>query len=159
MNEKEYKEVFSKIQPSDIVEERILCMTNKKIFISCKRTLITALVVVSLICSLGIFANAATDGAVSEAISQVAEKVIVLINGKETEQELVLEEGVGKDGEPYYKGEVSITVPDGEAAARVEFEIDSEGAAFGMAGEAVGEIEAVLADGFELHIPTTVAAE
>lgn len=159
MNKKEYKEVFSKIQPSDIVEERILCMTNKKIFISCKRMLITALAVVSFICSLGIFANAATDGAVSEAISQVAEKVIVLINGKETEQELVLEEGVGKDGEPYYKGEVLITNPDGNAEAAVEFEIDSEGAAIGWAGESVGDIEAILSDGFELHIPTTAEAE
>lgn len=159
MNNKEYKEVFSKIQPSAKVEERIMCMTNRNKAITLKRVLITALVAVSLFCSLGIFANAATDGAVGEAISQAAQKVIVFINGEKTEQELVVEKNVGEDGEPYYKGEVSITVPDGEAAARVEFEIDSEGAAIGWAGESIGEIEAVLSDEFELHIPTTAEAE
>ena len=163
MNKKDYKEVFSKIQPSDKVEERILNMINQKRTISFKRILITALVVVSLLCSVGVFANAATDGAVGEAISQVAEaavkKVVVLINGKKTEQEIVLEESVGKDGEAYYKGEVLITAPDGEEEARVEFEMDSEGTAIGLGGIGAEDINAVIADEFELYIPTTVEAE
>ncbi|MBQ9913089.1 MAG: hypothetical protein IJO73_02560 [Clostridia bacterium] len=155
MNKKEYKEVFSKIQPSDNFEERIMFMTSRKKFVSYKRALITALAVISLICSIGIFANAATDGAVSEAISQVAQKVTVLINGKKTEQEIVIEEIVGKDGEINYKGEVLITEPDGEEAAKVEFEMDSEGAAIGMQGSYSADINAIIADEFELYIPTT----
>ena len=159
MNKKEYREVFSKIQPSDEAEERIMYMTNRKKYIGCKRILITALVVISLICSIGIFANAATDGAVGEAISQVAEKVIVFINGEKTEQEIVLEEGVGKDGEPYYTGEVLITAPDGEKTARVEFEMDYEGVEIGIGGAAAEDIDSIIADSFELYIPTTAEAE
>lgn len=160
MNKNKYKEAFSKIQPSDNVEERIVNMTtNRKNFISFKRVLITALVVVSLLCSVGVFANAATDGAVGEAISQVAEKVIVFINGEKTEQELVLEEGVGKDGKPYYTGEVLITAPDGEKTARVEFEMDYEGVEIGIGGAAAEDIDSIIADSFELYIPTTAEAE
>ena len=160
MNKTEYKEAFSKIQPSDEVEERIINMTtNRKKAISFKRVLITALVVISLICCAGVFANAATDGAVGEAISQAAQKVIVFINGEKTEQELVFEEGVGKDGEPYYKGEVQIKAPDGEEDAKIEFEIDYEGVEIGIGGTSAEDIDAIIADSFELYIPTTVEAE
>ena len=160
MNKKEYKEAFSKIQPSDSFEERIFCMTtNRKNFAGYKRVLITALVVISLLCSVGIFANAATDGAVGEAISQVAKKVIVFINGEETEQELVLEEGVGKDGEPYYTGEVFIKDADGKEEAKIEFSMDYEGVEIGVGGEKAEDIDAIIADEFELYIPTTVVAE
>lgn len=161
MNKNKYKEAFSKIQPSDNVEERIVNMTtNRKNFISFKRVLITALVVVSLLCSVGVFANAATDGAVGEAISQVAEKVIVFINGEKTEQDLlIIEEGVGKDGEPYYKGEVQIKDSDGEEKGKVEFEMDGEGAAIGLEGIKSEDIDAIIAEGFEVHIATTVEAE
>lgn len=163
MNKKEYKEAFSKVRPSDKTEERIMCMTNRKSIKNYKRALVTVLAVVSLLCSICVFANAATDGAVGEAISKVAEatvsKVIVLINGKETEQEIVLEEGVGEDGEAHYKGEISITSPDGEETAKVEFEMDYEGIAFGIGGSAAEDIDAVIADEFELYIPTTVEAE
>lgn len=164
MNKKEYREVFSKIQPSDEAEERIMNMTtNRKNFSGCKRVLVTALVVISLLCSVGVFANAATDGAVGEAISEAAQaavqKVIVFINGEKTQQEIILQESVGEDGETHYKGEISITVPDGEEEAWVEFEADNEGVAIGMAGEIVGDISTVLADEFELYIPTTVQAE
>lgn len=163
MNKKEYKEAFSKIQPSDKVEERIMYMINRKKFKGYKRVLVTALVVISLICCAGVFANAATDGAVGEAISQVAEaavkKVVVLINGKKTEQEIVLEESVGKDGEVHYKGEVLITDPDGEETGKVEFEMDSEGAAIGLGGTGAEDIDAIIADAFELYIPTTIEAE
>ena len=160
MNKKEYKEVFSKIQPSDKVEERIMNMTtNRKNFSGCKRVLVTALVVISLLCSVGVFANAATDGAVGEAISQVAEKVIVFINGEKTEQDLVFEKGVGKDGEPYYTGEVLITAPDGEETAKIEFEMDYEGFEIGIGGATAEDIDSIIADSFELYIPTTAEAE
>lgn len=160
MNKKEYKEVFSKIQPSDKVEERIMNMTTKrKNFIGFRRVLITALVVITLLCSIGVFANAATDGAVGEAISQVAEKVIVLINGEKTEQELVLEEGVGKDGEPYYTGKVLIKDPDGKEDSKIEFKMDYEGFEIGVGGASAEDIDAIIADEFELYIPTTVVAE
>lgn len=159
MNKSEYKQVFSKIQPSDNFEERILNMTNRKKFVSFKRVLITALVVISLLCSVGVFANAATDGAVGEAISQVAEKVIVFINGEKTEQELVFEEGVGKDGEPYYKGEVLIKDPEGKEDGKIEFEMDYEGFEIGIGGATAEDIDAVIAENFEVHIPTTVEAE
>ena len=159
MNKKEYKEVFSKIQPSDEAEERIMYMVNRKKLSGLKRVLITALVAVSLLCTMGVFANAATDGAVSEAISQVVEKVTVIINGKETEQELILEEGVDKDGEPYYKGEVVIADPDGGEYSRIEFEMDGEAAVIGSGGATAEDIDAVISDSFELYIPTTAEAE
>lgn len=161
MNKTEYKEAFSKIHPSDKVEERIINMTtNRKNFVSFKRVLVTALVVISLICCAGVFANAATDGAVGEAISQVAQKVIVFINGEETKQDLLIfEEGKGKDGEPYYKGEVLIKDPNGKEDAKIEFEIDYEGVEIGVGGTIAEDIDAVIADEFELYIPTTAEAE
>lgn len=161
MNKTEYKEAFSKIHPSDKVEERIINMTtNRKNFVSFKRVLVTALVVISLICCAGVFANAATDGAVGEAISQAAQKVIVFINGEETKQDLLIfEEGKGKDGEPYYKGEVLIKDPNGKEDAKIEFEIDYEGVEIGVGGTIAEDIDAVIADEFELYIPTTAEAE
>lgn len=159
MNKKEYKEAFSKIQPSDKVEERIMYMTNKRKFAGYRRVLITALAVISLLCSVGIFANAATDGAVGEVISQVTEKVIVLINGKKTEQDIVLEESVGKNGETNYKGEVLIKDPDGKEDVRLEFEMDYEGVEIGIGGATAEDINAIIVDEFELYIPTTVEAE
>ena len=161
MNKTEYKEAFSKIHPSDKVEERIINMTtNRKKFVSFKRVLVTALVVISLICCAGVFANAATDGAVGEAIYQAAQKVIVFINGEETKQDLLIfEEGKGKDGEPYYKGEVLIKDPNGKEDAKIEFEIDYEGVEIGVGGTIAEDIDAVIADEFELYIPTTAEAE
>lgn len=160
MNKTEYKEAFSKVQPSDETLERIMNMTNRKKNKSFKRVLITALVIISLVCSIGVIANAATDGAVSEVVSEVVEnvskKVIVLINSKETEQEIILEEGVGEDGEPYYKGEISVTSPDGDEKAYLEFEMNDDGAEIFSSGE---NIDAILSNSFELYIPTTVAAE
>lgn len=161
MNKTEYKEAFSKVHPSDETVERIMDMTNRKKNKSFKRVLITALVIISLVCSVGVIANAATDGAVSEAVSEAVEnisnKVIVLINGEKTEQEIILEEGVGEDGEPYYKGEISVTSPDGDEEAYLGFEMDGDDSvAIYSSGE---NIDAILSDSFELYIPTTVEAE
>lgn len=163
MNKTEYKEAFSKVHPSDEAVERIMDMTNRKKNKSLKRMLITALVIISLICSVGVIANAATDGAISEAVSEVVEnvskKVIVLINGEKTEQEITLVEGVGKDGEPHYKGEISVTSPEGETESVIEFELDGSGTAIGIGGSAAEDIDAVIADEFKLFIPTTAVVE
>ncbi len=163
MNKTEYVAAFSKVHPSDEAVERIMDMTNRKKNKSFRRLLITAVVIISLVCSVGVIANAATDGAVGEAISEAVEvvtnKVIVLINGEKTEQEIILEEGVGKDGEPYYMGEISVTSPEGETESVIEFELDGSGAAIGIGGSAAEDIDAVIADEFKLYIPTTAVAE
>lgn len=163
MNKTEYKEIFSQIHPSDETVERIMDMTNRKKTTSFKRVLTTALVVISLICTVGVIANAATDGAVGEAVSEVVEnvskKVIVLINGEKTEQEVIMDEGVGEDGKPYYKGEISVTNFNGDAESVIEFEVDGDSAAIGMAGSSGESIDAILSDSFELYVPTTAVTE
>ena len=109
MSKKQYTDTFSNIHPSDETIERIMSMTNKKHFTGFSKTLVALVAVISILCSIGLVANAATDGAVAETVSEVFEavsnKVTILINGKETEAEIDVSEKTNSDGEKYYEAE------------------------------------------------------
>lgn len=94
MNNKElYIDVMSGIQPSKDVIERIMDMTNQKKKFRPRKSLIAVLVVIAMLAFGGITANAATDGAVAEYISNT---VKVLVNGKETDSTVTTDENGGK---------------------------------------------------------------
>lgn len=85
MNKTKYKEVFSKVHPSDETIERIFEMTNKKYNKSIK-TLAIAMALIAVLCSFGIVAYASTDGEIKETISNAVEtvkkEITVLVNGE-----------------------------------------------------------------------------
>lgn len=85
MNKTKYKEVFSKVHPSDETIERIFEMTNQKYNKSIK-TLAIAMVLIAVLCSFGIVAYASTDGEIKETISNAVEtvkkEITVLVNGE-----------------------------------------------------------------------------
>ena len=116
MSKKQYTDTFSNIHPSDETIERIMSMTNKKHFTGFNKTLVALVAVISILCSIGLVANAATDGAVAETVSEVFEavsnKVTILINGKETEAEIDVSEKTNSDGEKYYEAEIKVDIPD-----------------------------------------------
>ena len=174
MNRTDYKSAFSKIRPSDSSIERIMEMTNKKHHTNVKRLVACIVAVALIICTLGVVANAATDGAVGEAISDAAEKftkkVHVFVNGEAVDFDVNVEEHTGEDGETYYVGEISVTEPNGDSYSKIEFEIDgSEGdgdIGFGTViindkseSSEAAEVDLILNDSEEAHIPTTAVAE
>ncbi len=116
MSKKQYIDIFSNIHPSDESIERIMRMTNKKHFIDFRKTFVVLVAAISVLSSIGLVANAATDGAVAETVSKVFEsvsnKVIVLINGKESEAEIKISEEVNSNGEKYYMVEIADNIPD-----------------------------------------------
>lgn len=159
MNKTDYKHTFSKIHPSDETVERIMDMTNKKRFTKGKSIIACMAAIALLICTMGVIANAATDGAVTQTIADAAEslskKVYVFVNGEKTEAELTVEEHTDADGNSYYTGEVSITTPDSDTADKIEIELEGEE---GDAVYGAGEIDIVLTDNLEnAFIPTTAA--
>lgn len=85
MNKIKYKEVFSKVHPSDETIERIFDMTNKKNYKSI-RTLAIVMALIAVLCSFGIVAYASTDGEIKETISNAVEtvkkEITVLVNGE-----------------------------------------------------------------------------
>lgn len=85
MNKTKYKEVFSKVHPSDETIERIFDMTNKKNYKSI-RTLAIVMALIAVLCSFGIVAYASTDGEIKETISNAVEtvkkEITVLVNGE-----------------------------------------------------------------------------
>ena len=85
MNKTKYKEVFSKVHPSDETIERIFEMTNQKYNKSIK-TLAIAMALIAVLCSFGIVAYASTDGEIKETISNAVEtvkkEITVLVNGE-----------------------------------------------------------------------------
>ena len=85
MNKIKYKEVFSKVHPSDETIERIFDMTNKKIYKSIK-TLAIVMALIAVLCTFGIVAYASTDGEIKETISNAVEtvkkEITVLVNGE-----------------------------------------------------------------------------
>ena len=106
MNNKElYIDVISRIQPSEDVIERIMDMTNQKNKFRPRKSLIAVLVVIAMLAFGGITANAATDGAVAEYISNT---VKVLVNGKETDSTVTTDE----NGEKHVK--IDADIKDGE---------------------------------------------
>ncbi|MBQ7101864.1 MAG: hypothetical protein IJN81_09530 [Clostridia bacterium] len=141
-------------------------MTNKKHHTNVKRLVACLAAAALIICTLGVVANAATDGAVTEAIAETASQVVeaaetfsrkihVFVNGEKVEAEVKVEEHTGEDGEAYYSGEVYVTSPDGDEYNRVEFDFDNSE---GDIGYGVGEIDIIINDSIEAAIPTTVAA-
>lgn len=132
MSKKQYNEAFSNIHPSDESIERIMSMTNKKHFSAFPKAMIILAIIISLFCSVGLVANAATDGAVAETISNAAKeasrKVTVLVNGKEaSEKEFsrkikVLVNGKETEGEVFV---TPVTAPNGEEVYEVRVEHDS----------------------------------
>lgn len=166
MNRTDYKSAFSKIRPSDSSIERIMEMTNKKHHTTVKRLVACIAAVALIICTLGVVANAATDGAVTEAIAETASQVVeaaetfsrkihVFVNGERVEAEVKVEEYTGDDGETYYSGEVYVTDPDSDTYSRIEFDFDDSE---GDIGFGAGEIDVIINDSEEAAIPTTVAA-
>lgn len=85
MNKTKYKEVFSKVHPSDETIERIFDMTNKKIYKSIKKLAIV-MALITVLCTFGIVAYASTDGEIKETISNAVEtvkkEITVLVNGE-----------------------------------------------------------------------------
>lgn len=161
MIKNEYKNAFSKVHPSDEAIERIMDMTNTKQAKSIKRVLIMAMVIISILCSFGVMANAATDGAVTDAISEVADviskKVHVLVNGKEVEQKVIISEETDENGNTVYYGEVDITSPDGDTDSYIEFEFEGD-IENGDIYLGAGNIDIIINDSIEACVPTTVEA-
>ncbi len=166
MNRTDYKSAFSQIRPSDSSIERIMEMTNKKHHTNVKRLAVCIAVVALILCTLGVVANAATDGAVTEAIAETASQVVeaaqtfskkihVFVNGERVEAEVKVEEHTGDDGNPYYSGEVYVTSPDADEYSRIEFDFDDSEGDIGF-GE--GKIDIIINDSEEAYIPTTVVA-
>lgn len=130
MSSKQYREAFSNVRPSDEAIERILTMTERKHSVKFSRVIIVAAAIISIICSFGLIANAATDGAiadtVSEAIEAVSNKFTVLVNGKETEAEVNVSEKTNADGETHYEAEVKVDLPDNDGYIKAQFEVDAD---------------------------------
>lgn len=117
MSKKQYTETFSKLHPSDESIERIMSMTDKKYVSGVRKTLIIAAVVISILCSVGLAANAATDGAVADSVSEafetVSKKITVMVNGEEKEADVTVTKKTGPAGEEVYEAEAKInTDPD-----------------------------------------------
>jgi len=87
-NKEKYINSFSGVEPSDEVKERILSMTKLKKRYSFKALAVAVAVFIMLAMAM-LTANAATDGAVGEKITEVSkeisEKITVLFNGEEIE--------------------------------------------------------------------------
>lgn len=131
MSKKQYKEAFSNIHPSDESIERIMSMTSKKHICAFPKAMIILAIIISLFCSVGLVANAATDGAVAETLSNAAKeasrKVTVLVSGKEEEKEFSRKIKVSVNGNEE-EGEVfvtPVTAPDGEEIYEIRVEHDS----------------------------------
>ncbi len=148
MSKKQYTDTFSNIHPSDETIERIMSMTNKKHFTGFSKTLVALVAVISILCSIGLVANAATDGAVAETVSEVFEavsnKVTILINGKETEAEIDVSEKTNSDGEKYYEAEIKVDIPDAYAEVECELQLDGD--------TVMEDIDSALQESIELHI-------
>lgn len=171
MNKTKYKKTFSQIYPSDDTVERILDMGNKKNTVVLKKVFAIVLIIALIICSVGIMADAATNGEMSEKISEVADdvsrKLRVFINGKEAENfELVTE--TNENGETSYKA--SIDLPEGyvnvtaekidEALTDIiEFEIDysdSDDGDYVFSGEVY---DVIISDSEDVYVPTTSVSD
>lgn len=181
MNRTDYKSAFSQIRPSDSSIERIMEMTNKKHHTNVKRLVACIAAVALIICTLGVVANAATDGAVTEAIAETASQVVeaaqtfskkihVFVNGEKVDADVKVEEYTGDDGKTYYAGEISVTEPNGDSYSKIEFEIDGSNCdgdiGFGTViindkseSSEAAEIDVIINDSEKAAIPTTVVAE
>lgn len=148
MSKKQYTDTFSNIHPSDETIERIMSMTNKKRFTGFSKTLVALVAVISILCSIGLVVNAATDGAIAETVSEVFEtvsnKITILINGKETEADINISEKTSADGEKYYEAEIKVDIPDSDAEVEYELQLDGD--------TVLEDIDSALQENIELHI-------
>lgn len=128
MSKEQYIDTFSNIHPSNEAIERIMNMTSKKHFTSIKKTIIVLAAIITIICSIGFVANAASDGSVTEKVSQVLEsisnKITVLINGEETQVDINVTEKTNAEGEKYYEAQVDVDIPEDNAEIEYEFQLD-----------------------------------
>ncbi len=87
-NKKKYISSFSGVEPSDEIKERILNMASTKKRCSFKAFAVVVAVLIMVTAAL-FTANAATDGAIGEKISEVSkeitEKISIMFNGEEIE--------------------------------------------------------------------------
>lgn len=101
MNKIKYYNAFSKVHPSDKTLERIFDMTNKKNNVALK-TFTIVIALIAVLCSFSIAVNAATDGAikdaVSEAVENVSKKITILVNEQETEADVTISEITDEKG-------------------------------------------------------------
>lgn len=130
MNSKRYREAFLNVRPSDEAIERILTMTEKKHSVKFSKVILVVAAIISIIGSFGLIANAATDGAiadtVSEAIETASNKFTVLVNGKKTEAEVNVNPKVNDNGETHYEAEVKVDLPDNGEYVEAQFEADAD---------------------------------
>lgn len=148
MNKSKYTATFSNIHPSDETIERIMSMTNKKIFTGFRKTLVALVAVISILCSIGLVANAATDGAVAETVSEVFEavsnRIIIFIDGKATEADINISEKTNADGEKYYDAEIKVDIPDSDTEVKCELQLNGD--------IVLSDIDSALQENIELHI-------
>lgn len=127
MNKIQYNDAFSKVHPSDKTLERIFDMTKKKHNVTLK-TLAIVMALIAVLCSFSIAANAATDGAIKDAVSEAAEtvsrKINVLVNGEETETNINITEITDEKGNSSYIAGYQITSLTGDTGSIFENEID-----------------------------------
>lgn len=87
-NKEKYISSFSGVEPSDKIKERILSMASTKKRCSFKAFAVV-LAVLIMVAAAMLTANAATDGAIGEKISEatkeITEKISIVFNGEEIE--------------------------------------------------------------------------
>lgn len=159
MNKNEYKKAMSGVHPSEQAVERIMDMTNSKRRKGLRKGVIAVLVILSVLLCSGLTANAATDGAVAEAINQGIKRITLRINGEEVDPDKYLVsynkhiDENGKTVEKYgYALHEDVNVEDG---ASIEYEVitDDEGVEIRAEGSGVdGEFQIETEDFIE---PTT----
>lgn len=109
---------MSGIQPSENVIERIMDMTDSKRKFKPKKGLIAVLVVIAMLAFGGITANAATDGAVAEYISNT---LTALVTTGENGEKLVT-----IDGEVQGAGEIVLKDENGTTEGVLQYDIQSD---------------------------------
>lgn len=155
MNKEEFVSVMSGVQSSDETLERIMNMTTPKKHFRVRKSLVVVLAIIMILALGGVSANAATDGAVAEYISNT---VKVLVNGKETDSEITTDENGSKhikiNGDLQTNGENEIVIKndkDGtEQIVHYEIQSNDKETAWSLDGDTY-----VVANNFQE--PTTVA--
>lgn len=138
MNKNDYKKAMSGVHPSEQAVERIMDMTNSKKRKGFKKGLIAVLVVMAVLFCSGLTANAATDGAVAQTISEGINSIKLKINGKEVEADKYIS-NVGEyvDDKGRTVSEYEISIPDEDAKIDYEIAKDDDGVEFNMSAEGV----------------------
>lgn len=146
MNRDRYKSAFYSVSPSEQVTERIMSMTNK--VKNTKRILVTVLAVIGLLVGCLISVNAATDGVVTDTLTQTAEKISseikIFVNGKQISSDNV-KESVDENGNVITSGNIEVPEADGSTSI----------AGFKIEGNGVIEDEAVYSIEYETEVTDT----